>query len=217
MNRIDRLTAILILLQSKRVIKAHEVAERFAISLRTVYRDIRALEDAGIPVGAQAGTGYFLTEGYHLPPVMFTRREAGALLLGAKLIEKFSDMMVNRHFAGALDKIKAVMGQADQDNLNRLDNLITVLNTPAPIQDGVSGNWLIDIQAVLSQSRVIRIDYHSGYKDELTTRSVEPLGLCFYADRWHLLAYCQLRRDYRDFRVDRIRNVAVTVTLGSSA
>jgi len=210
MNRIDRLTAILIMLQTKRVVTAREIALRYGISLRTVYRDIRALENAGIPIGAQAGRGYFLAEGFHLPPVMFTRDEAGALLLGAKLVEKFSDIRVNQHFAGALDKIRAVMGDADQESLRRLDNLITVL-TAAPLgNEGLAGNWLIDIQSVLAQSRVIRIDYHSGYKDELTTRTVEPLGLCFYAGRWHLLAYCQLRRDYRDFRVDRITVVTVT-------
>jgi predicted DNA-binding transcriptional regulator YafY len=210
MNRIDRLTAILIMLQAKRVVRAREIAARYGISLRTVYRDIRALEDAGIPIGAQSGTGYFLAEGFHLPPVMFTQDEAGALLLGAKLVEKFSDMRVNQHFSGALDKIKAVLGDAAQDSLNRLDNLITVLFAAPSGGEGFGNSWLSDIQSVLAQSRVIRIDYNSNYKDELTTRSVEPLGLCFYAGRWHLLAYCQLRRDYRDFRVDRIKAVAVS-------
>jgi len=210
MNRIDRLTAILIMLQTKRIVTAREIAARYRISLRTVYRDIRALEDAGIPIGAQAGTGYFLAKGFHLPPVMFTQDEAGALLLGAKLVEKFSDMQVNLHFAGALDKIKAVLGTADQDSLNRLDNLITVLLAAPLGTEEVANNWLSDIQSVLAQSRVIRIEYLSNYKDELTNRSVEPLGLCFYAGRWHLLAYCQLRRGYRDFRVDRIRAVSVT-------
>lgn len=209
MNRIDRLSAILILLQTRRVVKARDIAERFEISLRTVYRDIRALENAGIPIGAQAGRGYFLAEGFHLPPIMLTRAEAGALLLGARLVEKFSDMEVNQHFVGALDKIKAVLGDADKDSLNRLDNLITVLRASTSGSEGHGGHWLMDIQSVLSQSRVIGLDYYSGYKEELTTRSVEPLGLCFYGGHWHLLAYCRLRHDYRDFRVDRIRRVSV--------
>ncbi len=80
MNRIDRISAILILLQTKKIIKSYEIADRFNISIRTVYRDIRALEGAGIPVGSEAGTGYFLCEGYHLPPVMFTGEEASSLL-----------------------------------------------------------------------------------------------------------------------------------------
>lgn len=209
MNRIDRLNAILVMMQTRRIVKASEIADRFDISLRTVYRDIRALENAGIPIGAQAGMGYFLAEGFHLPPIMLNRAEAGALLLGAKLVEKFSDIRVNHHFAGALDKIRAVLGQDDKDSLNRLDNLVTVLNTATPGSEGPGGHWLLDIQSVLAQDKVISIDYNSGYKDELTTRSVEPLGLCFYGGHWHLLAYCRLRRDYRDFRVDRIRKVSV--------
>jgi predicted DNA-binding transcriptional regulator YafY len=210
MNRIDRLTAILIQLQSNRVTTARQIAERFRISLRTVYRDIRALELAGVPIGAEAGIGYFLAKGYHLPPVMFSKDEAGALLLGGKLIEKFSDMGVNQHFCGAMDKIKVALGGNHQDHLNRLDTLVAVLKITPPKPEGLSNNLLIDIQSILSQSQVIRIDYHSGYKDELTARIVEPLGLCYYAGNWHLLAYCRLRRDYRDFRVDRIKAVEIT-------
>ena len=106
MNRIDRLTAILIHLQTKHIVKAREIAERFDISLRTVYRDIRALEDAGIPIGAQAGEGYYIIDGFHLPPVMFTREEAGSILLGGKLIDHFSDKSMNRQFESALYKMK---------------------------------------------------------------------------------------------------------------
>ena len=210
MKRIDRLTAILILLQAKPVVTAREIASRYTISLRTVYRDIRALEEAGVPVGAEAGKGYFLAEGFHLPPVMFTAQEAGALLLGAKLVEKFSDMGVNRSFSAALDKIKAVLAATDQDRLNRLDALVTVLNAAPTGREGFPNDLLIDIQAVLAQSRVTRLQYHSGYKDQVTARKVEPLGLCFYAGHWHLLAYCHLRRDYRDFRVDRIKAVTLS-------
>jgi predicted DNA-binding transcriptional regulator YafY len=210
MNRIDRLTAILIQLQTRRVLPAREIAERYGISLRTVYRDIRALEDAGVPVGAEPGKGYFLAEGYHLPPVMFTPDEAGAMLLGAKLIEKFSDSSVNQHFAGALDKIKAVLGETDQDYLNQLDALVTVLSIAPRDREQSPGNMLIAIQTVLADNRVVCIDYHSNSKDEVTRRTVEPLGLCFYAGNWHLLAYCHLRGQYRDFRVDRIQSLEST-------
>ncbi|HEY8512458.1 MAG TPA: HTH domain-containing protein, partial [Cyclobacteriaceae bacterium] len=86
MNRIDRLTAILIHLQSKRLVKAEELASRFDISLRTVYRDVKALMEAGVPIGSEAGVGYFIVDGYHLPPVMFSQEEAGAMLLAGKLV-----------------------------------------------------------------------------------------------------------------------------------
>ncbi|HEY9047316.1 MAG TPA: HTH domain-containing protein, partial [Ohtaekwangia sp.] len=88
MNRIDRLTAILIHLQSKRVVKAEEMAERFEISLRTVYRDVKALMEAGVPIGSEAGKGYFIVDGFHLPPVMFTQEEASAMLVASKLVER---------------------------------------------------------------------------------------------------------------------------------
>src|SRR5690606_12965441 len=105
MNRIDRLTAILVQLQSKKVVTAQEIANRFEISLRTVYRDVRALEDAGVPIGAEAGKGYFIMEGYHLPPVMFTQQEANALVLGAKLIEGQTDVSIKKNFTEAMLKI----------------------------------------------------------------------------------------------------------------
>ena len=149
MNRIDRLTAILIQLQAKRIVGGKEIAARFGISLRTVYRDIRALENAGVPIGSEVGLGYFLAKGYHLPPVVFTKEEAGALLLGGKLIEKFSDHSVYRHFAIALDKIKAVLGKSEQDHLDTLSAYVEVLKATPKNQEGFPNNLLLDIQEPL--------------------------------------------------------------------
>jgi predicted DNA-binding transcriptional regulator YafY len=207
MHRIHRLTAILIQLQTKRIVGGKEIAERFGISLRTVYRDIRALEDAGVPIGAEAGLGYFLAPGYHLPPVVFTRDEAVALMLGGKLIEKYSDRGVNQHFSMALDKIKAVSGESEKQHLDTLTSYIEVLKTAPQSQGGFPHGLLLEIQGVLARNRLARIRYTSGYKEETTTRTIEPLGLCFYGGHWHLLAYCRLRKDYRDFRVDRIATI----------
>lgn len=212
MNRIDRLTAILLQLQSQRIVRGKEIAKRFGISLRTVYRDIRALEDAGVPIGSEAGLGYFLAEGYHLPPVMFTPAEAGSLLLGSKLIEKYSDVSVNRNFAVAMDKIKAVLDHQQKEDLNTLSSYIEVLKTAPRTRAGFPNDLLADIQSVLGRRCLIQIAYTSGYKAETTQRMIEPLGLCFYGGAWHLLAYCQLRNDYRDFRVDRVKHVTTTQT-----
>ncbi len=210
MNRIDRLTAIIIHLQSKRIVKAKEIAQRFEISLRTVYRDIRALEDAGVPIGAEPGKGYYIVEGYYLPPVMFTRDEAGALLMGGKLIDKFSDLSVQNHFNASLYKIKSVLSVKEKDFLDTLNTHIEVLNAAKQEKQGSGNNLLSEIQGILGQSRIIHIEYLSGYKDELTSRSLEPIGLCFYGSKWHLIAFCMLRKDYRDFRVDRIKRFSVT-------
>jgi predicted DNA-binding transcriptional regulator YafY len=209
MNRIDRLTAILIQLQSRRIVKASEIAARFEISLRTVYRDIRALEEAGIPIGAEPGKGYYIIEGYHLPPVMFTRDEAGALLIGGKLVDKFSDKSINRSFIDALYKIKAVLGLGDKDHLDILNNHIEVLTFSNKDKENRDNHLLLEIQSALGSRVLFKIEYRSFYKDELTSRSIEPIGLCFYASNWHLIAYCKLRGDYRDFRVDRIKKLIV--------
>jgi predicted DNA-binding transcriptional regulator YafY len=210
MNRIDRLTAILLQLQIKRIVRGQDIADRFGICLRTVYRDIRALEDAGVPIGSEAGMGYFLAPGFHLPPVMFTPQEARALLIGGKLIEKFSDLDVNRNYACALDKIKAVLPDPQKEHLDNLSSYIEVLKSSPKPREGFPDNLLLDIQDMLGQNRVIEIKYTSGYKNETTLRDIEPLGLCFYGAHWHLMAYCRLRRDYRDFRVDRIKSIHTT-------
>src|ERR1700734_3133764 len=115
MNRIDRLHAILTHLQSKRKVTAQEMADRFNISLRTVYRDVKALDESGVPVIGEAGAGYTIMEGYRLPPVMFSREEASALILGAKLAERFTDGSVRKHFDAALFKIKAVLRSTDKE------------------------------------------------------------------------------------------------------
>lgn len=207
MNRLDRLTAILIHLQTKRVVRAQELADRFGISLRTVYRDVRSLEEAGVPIGAEAGVGYFLTD-YHLPPVMFTSAEASALLLGGKLIEKWADASVRTEFESALFKIKSVLKRADQERLDDLDAHINVAKPTwrQPYSDGL----LTHIQQAIAQNHVLQLQYHSQYNDAETQREVEPVGLYHYHMAWHLIAFCHARQDYRDFRVDRIRHLTDT-------
>ena len=207
MNRLDRLTAILIHLQTKRVVRAQELADRFGISLRTVYRDVRSLEEAGVPIGAEAGVGYFLTD-YHLPPVMFTSAEASALLMGGKLIEKWADASVRTECESALYKIKSVLKRSDQERLDDLDAHIAVAKPRhrQPYSDGL----LTHIQHAIAQNNVLLLRYHSQYNDAETEREVEPVGLHHYRMGWHLIAFCRTRQDYRDFRVDRIRELTNT-------
>jgi predicted DNA-binding transcriptional regulator YafY len=205
MNRLDRLTAILIHLQSKRVVRAQELADRFGISLRTVYRDVRALEAAGVPIGAEAGVGYFL-EDYHLPPVMLTNAEASALLFGAKLVEKWGDASLREPYESALFKIKSVLKRPEKDHLDELSPQIAVSALPgaSPFSEPV----LNQLQAAIVRQRVLRLYYRSPYDTAPTQRDVQPIGLYHYSAAWHLIAYCRLRQDYRDFRTDRIEGLA---------
>ena len=210
MNRIDRLQAILTILQSKRVVRAEDLAIRFEVSLRTIYRDIRSLETGGIPIGAEAGIGYFLLEGYHIPPVMFTHQEARALLLAGKIVAKMTDKEITANFDSALTKVRAVLDLEKKEELEGLERDIII--NPFPHQKPNTGTEELQIDRIksaLSNSKVVSINYFSGGKGEHTDRIIEPLGICYYLNSWHLIAYCRLRNDYRDFRLDRITNLNI--------
>lgn len=211
MNRIDRLTAILIHLQTKRVVKAEEIADRFEMSLRTVYRDVKALMEAGVPIGSEAGKGYFIVDGYHLPPVMFTQDEASAMMMAGKLVERMTDQSVQVAFNGALLKIKSVLNEAEKDHLESLQDHIEVLR-PHISLPAQSGNFLTDLQKAVVGKQVVCLDYFSNNQNELTIREVEPIGLFYYSAAWHLIAWCRLRNGFRDFRCDRIKELKLTGT-----
>lgn len=184
------------------------MADRFSISLRTVYRDVKSLDESGVPVIGEAGTGYTIMEGYRLPPVMFTQEEAGALLLGSKLAERFTDGSVKRHFNAALFKIKAVLRSTDKDYVDNLTDHIEILSRHSPTSD-ISHQYLSLWQQAIVQKRVVDLQYHSGGKEETTKRSVEAIGLLYYSSAWHLIAWCRLRKDYRDFRLSRMLGVSL--------
>ena len=209
MNRIDRLTAILIHLQTKRIVKAEEISGRFEISLRTVYRDVKALMEAGVPIGSEAGKGYFIVDGYHLPPVMFNQEEASALLTAGKLVEKMTDDSIRKAYESALLKIKAVLNTSEKDHLENLQSSIAVFRAP-DYQSDFPNQYMADLQRAISKKNVVSLEYVSGIKQERTTRFVEPIGVVYYSGRWHLIAWCRLRNGYRDFRTDQIQTLKIT-------
>lgn len=210
MNRIDRLSAILIQLQSKKVVKAQEIADRFNISLRTVYRDVHALEEAGIPLIGEAGMGYSIMDGYKLPPVMFTREEATTFLMAEKLLEKYTDGYNSNNFKSALYKIKAVLRSAEKDFITGIDANIMVLKNANPSEEKPAHRFIQQILTAISEKKVLAIRYTSAYSDEHTERCIEPVGIFLQNTYWYLIAYCRLRKDYRNFKVDRIRQVNIT-------
>ncbi len=209
MNRIDRLTAMLVHLQSKKVVKAEEMSDRFEISLRTVYRDVKALMEAGVPIGSEAGKGYFIVDGYHLPPVMFTQDEASSMLLAGKFVEKMGDKSMKAAFESAMFKIKAVLSDPEKDHLEQLHSYVEVSVATRPVQHDFPDHFITEIQRAAVKKQVLEIEYSSN-QEEHTKREVEPIGLFYYSAAWHLIGWCRLRNGYRDFRADRIKNLTTT-------
>lgn len=210
MNRIDRLSAILIQLQSRRVVKAQDIADRFEISLRTVYRDIKALEEGGVPVIGEAGVGYSIVDGYRLPPVMFTREEAAAFLTAEKLVEKLTDNATSNDFNSAMFKVKAVLKSTEKDFLENLDSHIEVVKNRRQLPSKSNLNLLPAILKSISAKKAIEINYFTNYRQEQTQRCIEPIGIIYLENYWHLIAYCKLRNAIRDFRMDRINGIKTT-------
>ncbi len=209
MNRIDRLTAILIQLQSKPLVRAQEIADRFDISLRTVYRDIRALEEAGVPLIGEAGSGYSLMEGYRLPPVMFTPAEARAFLAAEKLIGKLTDSGMHSQYQSALFKVKAVLRHSEKTALNMLEEQILTRSFLPAADETSARDHLQPILGAISGKRLIRMTYHAISRHRAEVRRIEPVGIYLADTHWYLVAFCQLRNDYRNFRTDRITELAV--------
>ncbi len=204
MNRVDRLVAIALHLQGRRVVRAEDLAAHFEISVRTIYRDLAALGEAGVPIVGEAGVGYSLVKGYHLPPVMFTSEEASALFFGEKLVEQFTDASLRKQMQSALLKIRSVLPRDRQDYLDRLERATAVVSCEARNVPRLASEALLPLQRALADRRVLTLDYRGGQRQEVTRREVEPLALIYYADNWHLIGWCRLRRDVRDFRTDRI-------------
>ncbi|MEZ5018162.1 MAG: YafY family protein [Flavipsychrobacter sp.] len=206
MNRLDRITAILIQLQSRKVVKAQDIAERFDISLRTVYRDVKSLEQAGIPIIGEAGVGYSIMDGYRLPPVMFTHEEAAAFLTAEKLVDKLTDKRTASQYKDALYKIKAVLRSDEKGLLENIEDVIHVYKTPQADRP----SYMFELLKSISDKKAVSIEYYANYSEETSIRVVEPVGIYFIGSYWHLVAWCTLRNDYRDFRLDRIQHLQNT-------
>lgn len=200
MNRIDRLFGILTLLQSKKFVPAEKIAVKFNISVRTVYRDVKALCEQGIPVSFEAGRGYFIVQGYFLPPVSFSSEEANAMLLMESLVAGFADKSIGKHYSNALNKIKSVLRSGEKERLENLDHQIR-FQIPECFHKNYE--YLAGLQNAIASRQVINIEYQNK-NNEVSKREVEPIGLIFYAFNWHLVGWCHMRNDYRDFKVSNI-------------
>ena len=200
MNRIDRLFGILTLLQSKKFVPAEKIADKFRISVRTVYRDIKALGESGIPISFEQQKGYFVVQGYFLPPVAFTNEEANAFLLMEAIVSGFADKSIQTHYSNGLNKIKAVLRGSQKDTI---DTLAGNIKLQVPDRFRYDFEYLSLLQGAISAKSILEVDYKNN-NEEISKRKVEPIGLVFYAFSWHLIGWCHIRNDYRDFKVARI-------------
>jgi predicted DNA-binding transcriptional regulator YafY len=204
MRRADRLFQIVQYLRSGRLITATMMADRLEVSQRTIYRDIADLQSTGVPIDGAAGVGYIMRSGYDLPPLMFTRDEVVALVAGIRMVKSWGGINMARAAADALAKIELVLPAIVRDRAANTH----VFAPPMELTDEVRG--LIDlIQGAIEARDILRF----GYEDRqgvVTERSVQPLGLWFWGKVWTLVAWCETRRDFRMFRLDRTTGLATT-------
>src|SRR5262249_28736982 len=150
---------------------------------------------------------YSLVRSYHLPPVMLTADEAAALFVGAEMVRQFTDASVIEPMNAALDKLRAVLPRDRQEHVERLGRqTVGIRRVGNASPDPAAQPWLLAVQRGIAQRRVLRLHYRGARADE-TNREVEPLGVAFYGGAWYLVAWCRLRRDFRHFRTDRMRQV----------
>ncbi len=204
MNRVDRLVGYLLFLQSRGQVRAADFARRFEVSERTVYRDILALCEVGVPIVALPGKGYHLTEGYHLPPIGFSPDEARALALALGMMSSAAARGPTRDAAvAALEKVRVVLRK---ETLRQVEALLAVTRfygRPA-MQLDLADHKLLDLQRATLDHRVVELRYHAHATNEVTVREVEPVQLVLMDRTWILDAYCRLRQAPRGFRLNRI-------------
>ncbi len=209
MNRTDRLLAIVLELQGKGRQRAEDLATTFETSKRTIYRDMLALGEAGVPVVSIPGQGYSLMKGYFLPPLSFTTDEATMLLLGSDLMAQNFDAQYRAAAQSASRKIEGVLPDKLRDEVHYLQNsIVFVAGTPDTAQSERRVTLLQQLRRAIIQRSTVRFCYYARHaregRGEQTTREADPYGLIHFPSGWHLVAYCHLRQDTRNFRLDRI-------------
>lgn len=194
------------LLQSKKYVTLEKISGKFGISNRTVYRDIKALNEIAVPVNFEIGKGYFISQGYFLPPLKFTIEEANALILLSTLADKFTDNSIVKHSRNALDKIKTVLRDSD---MHKAEELSEQINVYLPESERNTSTVLSEIQNAIANKTILRIVYTDNQGRE-SKREIEPVGLVFYTNQWHLYAWCGSKQDYRDFKIKMIGSLLDT-------
>ena len=203
MRRADRLFRIVQILRNKRLVTAKTLAERLEVSERTIYRDIQVLSLSGIPIEGEAGVGYMLRHSLDMPPIMFSAAELEALVIGARMVKTWGGAELGSSAQSVLDKVAAVIpaelrNQIEQSKLfslrfSKREDLDVTLDICRKAMDG---------------KRLLSMDYRRA-DGEFSQRRIRPLGLYFWGNLWTMVGWCELRGDFRNFRLNRMVHIQV--------
>jgi predicted DNA-binding transcriptional regulator YafY len=205
MRRADRLFRIVQLLRAGRLQTARGLAGKLQVSERTIYRDVQDLQLSGVPILGEAGVGYTLRRDYDLPPLMFDSREIAALVLGSRMVAAWGDSELASAANDALRKIEAVLTPALRDRIDAVP--LYVPGHRLEIQ-GDAKKMLERLRGAIEARQVIQVAY-CDEKAQVTERRLRPMALLFWGNVWTLVAWCELRVDFRSFRVDRFQKLSL--------
>ncbi len=201
MRRADRLFQIIQLLREDRVVTAHTIAAKLEVSERTIYRDMQDLSLSGVPIASEAGSGYRLLPGFHLPPLMFNEEELAALLIGARMVQAWTDQGLASAATQAMIKIESAVPEPLRDELAREDILVPDFGVDRHVSKRMQ---LFRVGIKAQQKVAFRYRREDGVR---SSRTVHPLGLFYWGRVWTLTAWCELRDQFRHFRLDRMTHV----------
>lgn len=212
MNRMDRLLGIVLELQRRGQVRAEDLAAKFETSKRTIYRDVQALCETGVPIVAQSGVGYALVEGYFLPPLSFTGDEAAMLLLGGEFMAQNFDAQYRERAQTAVNKIEAVLPARVRAEVEELRASIHFV-TPETLRAETTAELLLPLRRAIIERRTVRLRYHTKYAGDDTSaervREADPYALLRYGEAWYLIAFCHWRQEIRNFKMERVSQLEV--------
>lgn len=204
MRRADRLFQIVQHFRGGRLVTAQKLGAWLEVSERTIYRDIADLQSTGVPIDGEAGVGYIMREGFDLPPLMFTRDEIVALVAGARMVRAFGGATMARAAEEALVKIAAVLPESEKDRISR-----TEIHTPMWVVSDAARAAIDTTERAIEARSILTLDYRDE-AGRTSLRDVRPLGLWFWGKVWTLVGWCEMRSDFRAFRIDRIAGITTT-------
>lgn len=204
MRRADRLFQIVQHLRARRLTTAARLAELLEVSERTIYRDIRDLSLSGVPIQGEAGVGYRIDRSYELTPLMFSKEEVEAIVVGLRMVEAFGDSTLDRATKPALDKIILAL-----PGMRQLEPEESRIFAPRLPKKEIDKERLKELNKAIKGREKIEIAYRSLGGEE-SRRVVRPLGLHFWGSSWTLAAWCELRQEFRTFRTDLLKDLRVT-------